>query len=73
MWSLQMIDHLVHHVEVLALKGDSCRLKDLGRTPTTIIGTQDKLWPPMRCPLSAVARGSFSAVIDVINASSTTT
>jgi len=31
-----MIDHLVHHAEVLALKGDSYRLKDreLGRVPT---------------------------------------
>ena len=32
-----MIDRLVHHAEVVALKGDSYRLKDrdLGRTPTT--------------------------------------
>jgi DNA replication protein DnaC len=32
-----MIDRLVHHAEVIALKGDSYRLKnrDLGRTPTT--------------------------------------
>jgi DNA replication protein DnaC len=32
-----MIDRLVHHAEVVALKGDSCRLKDrdLGRIPTT--------------------------------------
>jgi DNA replication protein DnaC len=31
-----MIDRLVHHAEVIALKGDSYRLKDrdLGRTPT---------------------------------------
>jgi DNA replication protein DnaC len=31
-----MIDRLVHHAEVLALKGDSYRLKDrdLGRVPT---------------------------------------
>jgi DNA replication protein DnaC len=30
-----MIDRLVHHAEVIALKGDSCRLKDrdLGRVP----------------------------------------
>ena len=29
-------DRLVHHAEVIALKGDSCRLKDrdLGRVPT---------------------------------------
>jgi DNA replication protein DnaC len=32
-----MIDRLVHHAEVIALKGDSYRLKDrdLGRIPTT--------------------------------------
>ena len=32
-----MIDRLVHHAEVIALKGDSYRLKDrdLGRVPTT--------------------------------------
>jgi DNA replication protein DnaC len=36
-----MIDRLVHHAEVVALKGDSYRLKDrnLGRVPTT--GTED--------------------------------
>src|SRR2546421_607197 len=32
-----MIDRLVHHADVIALKGDSYRLRnrDLGRTPTT--------------------------------------
>jgi len=32
-----MIDRLVHHAEVVALKGDSYRLlgRDLGRTTTT--------------------------------------
>jgi DNA replication protein DnaC len=32
-----MIDRLVHHADVVALKGDSYRLKnrDLGRVPTT--------------------------------------
>jgi hypothetical protein len=36
-----MIDRLVHHAEVIALKGDSYRLKDrdLGRIPAT--GTDD--------------------------------
>jgi DNA replication protein DnaC len=31
-----MIDRLVHHAEVVSLKGDSCRLEDpgLGRVPT---------------------------------------
>jgi DNA replication protein DnaC len=31
-----MIDRLVHHADVIALKGDSYRLKnhDLGRIPT---------------------------------------
>ncbi len=37
-----MIDRLVHHAEVLALKGDSYRLKDrdLGRVPAAT--TTDK-------------------------------
>jgi len=36
-----MIDRLVHHAEVIALKGDSYRLKnrDLGRVPAA--GTTD--------------------------------
>ena len=35
-----MIDRLVHHAEVIAFKGDSCRLKDrdLGRVPTATTG-----------------------------------
>jgi DNA replication protein DnaC len=38
-----MIDRLVHHAEVVALKGDSYRLKnrDLGRVPTPHSGTED--------------------------------
>lgn len=37
-----MIDRLVHHAEVIALKGNSCRLRnrDLGRVPAA--GTTDK-------------------------------
>ena len=37
-----MIDRLVHHAEVIALKGDSYRLKDrdLGRPPAAI--TEDQ-------------------------------
>ena len=37
-----MIDRLVHHAEVIALKGDSYRLKDrdLGRVPSS--ATDDK-------------------------------
>ena len=37
-----MIDRLVHHAEVIALKGDSYRLKgrDLGRVPTAAAGDQ---------------------------------
>jgi DNA replication protein DnaC len=33
----KMIDRLVHHAEVISLKGDSYRLKDrdLGRVPPT--------------------------------------
>jgi IstB-like ATP binding protein len=38
-----MIDRLVHHAEVIALKGDSYRLKDrdLGRTPAAATTTED--------------------------------
>jgi DNA replication protein DnaC len=38
-----MIDRLVHHAEVVALKGDSYRLKerDLGRVPAA---TTDEQW-----------------------------
>ena len=38
-----MIDRLVHHAEVIALKGDSYRLKDrdLGRVPAA--GTTERL------------------------------
>ena len=38
-----MIDRLVHHAEVVALKGDSYRLKDrdLGRVPATTNNTDD--------------------------------
>lgn len=37
-----MIDRLVHHAEVIALKGDSYRLKDrdLGRVPTATSGEE---------------------------------
>ena len=37
-----MIDRLVHHAEVIALKGDSYRLKDrdLGRVPTATADEQ---------------------------------
>jgi DNA replication protein DnaC len=37
-----MIDRLVHHAEVVALKGDSSRLqnRDLGRVPTDPIETE---------------------------------
>jgi DNA replication protein DnaC len=38
-----MIDRLVHHAEVITLKGDSYRLKDrdLGRTPTAAATTEE--------------------------------
>ena len=38
-----MIDRLVHHAEVIALKGDSYRLKDrdLGRVPAATNTTED--------------------------------
>jgi len=51
-----MIDRLVHHAEVIALKGDSYRLKDrdLGRVPAAT--TEDN--EPCRGQLSAAAKGS---------------
>lgn len=36
-----MIDRLVHHAEILALKGDSYRLKDRGLGRTTPTNTDD--------------------------------
>jgi len=38
-----MIDRLVHHAEVIALKGDSYRLKDrdLGRVPNAAVGGEE--------------------------------
>lgn len=38
-----MIDRLVHHAEVITLKGDSYRLKDrdLGRTPAAATTTEE--------------------------------
>ncbi len=38
-----MIDRLVHHAEIIGLKGDSYRLKDrdLGRTPTAATSTEE--------------------------------
>ena len=45
-----MIDRLVHHAEILALKGDSYRLKDrdLARAPA-------ENWPPPRRPGAGAA------------------
>ena len=47
-----MIDRLVHHAEILSLKGDSYRLKDrdLDRraTPTQVVAE-----PPPRSPLQS--------------------
>jgi DNA replication protein DnaC len=41
-YPLLVIDRLVHHAEVIALKGDSYRLKDrdLGRVPTATTDEQ---------------------------------
>jgi hypothetical protein len=51
-----MIDRLVHHAEILSLKGDSYRLrdKDLGHPPAA----QLKPSLPLRCALRAPLRGS---------------
>ena len=54
-----MIDRLVHHAEILALKGDSYRLKDrdLARTPTTDPPPTDaRARAPLRLALRARLR-----------------
>jgi DNA replication protein DnaC len=57
-----MIDRLVHHAEVVALKGDSYRLKDrdLGRVPAPPPRSHDH--PGVSFHPSP--RGQFSAVVD---------
>jgi DNA replication protein DnaC len=44
-----MIDRLVHHAEVISLKGDSYRLKDrdLGRIPAQ--ATEERKWSEFSC------------------------
>jgi len=48
-----MIDRLVHHAEVVALKGDSYRIKDrdLGRVPT--VTADDQLNPAGQFSIAA--------------------
>ena len=57
-----MIDRLVHHAEVINLKGDSYRLKDrdLGRVPQPRRLNRE----PAGGSISTVARGSNSTVVD---------
>jgi len=61
-----MIDRLVHHAEVVALKRDLLRLKDrdLGRVPaaTGNAGLSDQEGAIFRPSI----RGQFSAVVDSI-------
>ena len=56
-----MIDRLVHHAEVVALKGDSYRLKDrdLGRVPG---GTTRRVAIKVNSPMPP--KGQFSAAVD---------
>jgi hypothetical protein len=55
-----MIDRLVHHAEVIALKGDSYRLKDrdLGRVPSRHQDRRLKITKTTGGQLSTAARGS---------------
>jgi DNA replication protein DnaC len=36
-----MIDRIVHHAEVITLKGASCRLKNTGISTTSLTNTQN--------------------------------
>ncbi len=58
-----MIDRLVHHVEAIALKGNSYRLKtrDLGRAPGSL---DDRARSPHRGHFPPTIRGSPSAAVD---------
>ena len=58
-----MIDRLVHHAEVIAVKGDSYRLKDrdLGRVPNRRMTINQ----PAVGQLSTVEKGRNSAVVDI--------
>ena len=53
-----MIDRLVHHAEVISIKGDSYRLKDrdLGRFPRPRPTTDDQQQPGVG-PVSTAAAG----------------
>jgi hypothetical protein len=65
-----MIDRLVHHAEVISLKGDSYRLKDrdLGGIPAQ--ATDERKWSEFSCrqgvkiplPLTARTRSGDAAV-----------
>jgi hypothetical protein len=60
-----MIDRLVHHADVVSLKGDSYRLKDrdLGRVPTATPRNHDR--PGVRFHLPR--GGQFSAAVDTVH------
>jgi hypothetical protein len=57
-----MIDRLVHHAEVIALKGDSYRLKnrEVGRVPAAITEENQNRGVSFRLPPA----GQFSAAVD---------
>lgn len=59
-----MIDRMVHHAEVISMKGDSYRLKDrdLGRVPTGHEDQRLKINSPPEGPRSPSPRGQIRAV-----------
>ena len=70
-----MIDRLVHHAEILALKGDSCRLRDrdLARPHETTELSPAQIWsrrlrqlahPHEGGQFSTGAKGSISTGLD---------
>ena len=62
-----MIDRLVHHAEVIALKGDSYRLKDrdLGRVPAAT-NRRMTINQPQGVNFQPAKRGQYSAVVDAL-------
>ena len=70
-----MIDRLVHHAEVITLKGDSYRLKDrdLGRTPGPPPQLRNNHQPPPQgVNFRPPPGGQFSAAVDIVNSSAAT-
>jgi hypothetical protein len=65
--AVAMIDRLVHHAEILSLKGDSYRLrdKDLGTPrPRLTEPLRSALRAPLRRPVTTPQAGAFSGLAE---------